>query len=88
MFRVSRRRLEAILQDVGKFLSKCLKDHYKQSGEPVDLKYIDPSYMIRSIPTVPSDRIYCKILGQTTVHGAFAGYTGEPLLQGLVNMGW
>ena len=65
-----------ILQDIGKFLSKYLKDRYKDTGSPIDLKYIDPSYMVRSIPTVPSDRIYCKILGHTAVHGAFAGYTG------------
>ena len=31
------------------------------------------SYMIRSIPTITTDRIYCKVLGQGAVHGAFAG---------------
>ena len=39
----------------------------------VDVKYIDPSYMIRSIPTITTDRIYCKSLGRNAVHGAFAG---------------
>lgn len=39
----------------------------------MDVKYIDPSYMIRSIPTITTDRIYCKVLGQGAVHGAFAG---------------
>lgn len=29
--------------------------------------------MIRAIPTTSSDRIYCKVLGQTAVHAAFAG---------------
>jgi 6-phosphofructokinase len=48
-----------------------------------DVKYIDPSYIIRSIPTTSNDRIYCKVLGQGAVHGAFAGYTGFTV--GLVN---
>lgn len=37
----------------------------------------------RSIPTTSNDRIYCKVLGQGAVHGAFAGYTG--FCTGLVN---
>ena len=43
----------------------------------------DPTYMIRAIPTNSADRIYCKILGQGAVHGAFAGYTDFTV--GLVN---
>lgn len=39
--------------------------------------------MIRAIPTIASDRVYCNILGQGAVHGAFAGYTGVTV--GLVN---
>lgn len=39
--------------------------------------------MIRSIPTITTDRIYCKVLGQGAVHGAFAGYTDFTV--GLVN---
>ncbi len=48
-----------------------------------DIKYIDPSYMIRSVPTTSNDRVYCKVLGQGAVHGAFAGYTD--ITVGLVN---
>ena len=44
---------------------------------------LDPTYMIRAIPTNSADRIYCKILGQGAVHGAFAGYTDFTV--GLVN---
>jgi 6-phosphofructokinase 1 len=40
------------------------------------LKYIDPSYIIRSAPAIPSDSIYCAILGQNAVHAAMAGKTG------------
>ena len=31
----------------------------------VNLKYIDPSYMIRSVPANASDSIYCGALGHT-----------------------
>jgi 6-phosphofructokinase 1 len=56
--------------------------HPSPQGES-DVKYIDPSYIIRSIPTTSNDRIYCKVLGQGAVHGAFAAYTGFTV--GLVN---
>ena len=51
--------------------------------QDIDIKYIDPTYMIRAIPTTTNDRIYCKVLGQGAVHGAFAGFTGCTV--GLVN---
>ena len=41
-----------------------------------DIKYIDPTYMVRARPTNSSDAIYCSILGQNAVHAAFAGLTG------------
>jgi 6-phosphofructokinase len=64
----------AILRDVGMYLRDAFKAHFK--GE-ADVKYIDPSYIIRSIPTTTNDRIYCKVLGQGAVHGAFAGESLE-----------
>jgi 6-phosphofructokinase 1 len=68
-----------ILADIGTFLKKELKGTFKDA----DIKYIDPSYIIRSIPTTSNDRIYCKILAHNAVHAAFAGYTG--ITVGLVN---
>jgi 6-phosphofructokinase 1 len=49
----------------------------------VDVKYIDPTYMVRACPTNASDAIYCSILGQNAVHAAFAGYSGATV--GLCN---
>lgn len=49
----------------------------------VDVKYIDPSYLIRSVQATATDRVYCKILANSVVHAAFAGYTG--CTAGLVN---
>lgn len=46
-----------ILQDAGVWLRNKIKSHFKDA----DVKYIDPSYLIRSIPTTSGDRIYCKV---------------------------
>ena len=43
---------------------------------PFQSKYIDPSYMIRSVPANAADSMYCMMLGQNAVHGAMAGFTG------------
>ena len=45
-----------ILQDVGVWMRNELKSNFKNA----DIKYIDPSYIIRSCPTISNDRIYCK----------------------------
>ncbi|KAL3140014.1 hypothetical protein ABBQ38_004298 [Trebouxia sp. C0009 RCD-2024] len=68
-----------ILKDVGPWLKSEIKKCFKDA----DVKYIDPSYLIRSIPTTSNDRIYCKILAHNAVHAAFAGFTGVTV--GLVN---
>eukprot|EP00850_Spirogloea_muscicola_P002880 SM000011S19058 [mRNA] locus=s11:611836:616654:+ [translate_table: standard] len=54
-----------------------LLDNYcKSCGETINLKYIDPTYMIRAIPSNASDNVYCTLLGHSAIHGAMAGYTG------------
>ncbi|XP_051119343.1 ATP-dependent 6-phosphofructokinase 6-like isoform X1 [Andrographis paniculata] len=71
-----------LLQDVGLWLSQQIKEHFAKRL-PLTLKYIDPTYMIRAIPSNASDNVYCTLLAQSTVHGAMAGYTG--FTTGLVN---
>ncbi|XP_062163843.1 LOW QUALITY PROTEIN: ATP-dependent 6-phosphofructokinase 3-like [Alnus glutinosa] len=66
-----------ILQDVGLWISQRIKDHFAmQSKMVLNLKYIDPTYMIRAVPGNASDNVYCTLLAQSAVHGAMAGYTG------------
>ncbi|KAL9176773.1 hypothetical protein ABFS82_01G017300 [Erythranthe guttata] len=73
-----------LLQDVGLWISQKIKDHFSKQGKlPITLKYIDPTYMIRAIPSNASDNVYCTLLAQSAVHGAMAGYTG--FISGLVN---
>ncbi len=64
------------LGDVGIFLKGKIEDHFRAKTTELNLKYIDPSYMIRSVPASPQDRIYCMRLGQAAVHAAMAGKTG------------
>ncbi|KAK4770382.1 hypothetical protein SAY87_030914 [Trapa incisa] len=73
-----------LLEDVGLWISQKIKDHFtKLNKMPMNLKYIDPTYMIRAIPSNASDNVYCTLLAQSAVHGAMAGYTGFTV--GLVN---
>ncbi|GLJ23532.1 hypothetical protein SUGI_0445850 [Cryptomeria japonica] len=65
-----------LLLDVGLWLSQKLKDHFVECKEVLNLKYIDPTYMIRAIPSNASDNVYCSLLAQSALHGAMAGYTG------------
>ena len=39
------------------------------------MKYIDPSYMIRSLPANANDRVFCSFLGRDAVHAGMAGKT-------------
>jgi 6-phosphofructokinase 1 len=71
------------LADVGLFLKDTIAAHFRQLGRDVNLKYIDPSYIIRSAPAIPSDSIYCARLGADAVHAAMSGRT--ECLVGLVN---
>ncbi|KAL2504511.1 ATP-dependent 6-phosphofructokinase 5 [Abeliophyllum distichum] len=65
-----------VLGDIGVHIQQEMKKHFKETGFPADVKYIDPTYMIRACRANASDRILCTVLGQNAVHGAFAGYSG------------
>jgi 6-phosphofructokinase 1 len=66
----------AKLGDIGVFLRDRITAHFKERGQELNLKYIDPSYEIRSVPANANDRIYCGFLGQMAVHAGMAGKTG------------
>lgn len=61
--------------DIGVFLKSKITDHFKRKGVPLNLKYIDPSYIVRSAPAAPTDSVYCSRLGNNAVHAAMAGKT-------------
>ncbi len=64
-----------IYQDIGMFLKGKIKEYFKKENIPVSVKYIDPSYIIRSTPANSYDSIYCARLGAHAVHAAMAGKT-------------
>lgn len=63
------------LEDIGLYLRRRISDHFAAAGEEINLKYIDPSYMIRSVAAGPFDSVYCLRLAQNAVHAALAGRT-------------
>ncbi len=63
------------LADVGLFLKSRIADHFAAAGAELNLKYIDPSYAIRSVESNPYDSVYCLRLAQNAVHAALAGRT-------------
>lgn len=65
-----------LLGDIGVHIQQEIKKYFKELGQPADVKYIDPTYMIRAIRANASDGILCTVLGQNAVHGAFAGFSG------------
>ncbi len=71
------------LSDIGVFLKDKISAYFKAKGIEINMRYIDPSYMIRGMPANSNDSIYCARLGTNAVHAAMAGKT--ELLVSLVN---
>jgi len=60
-----------------------IKKYFKKQNFEYNLKYIDPSYMIRSVRANAFDQTLCLSISQNAVHGAMAGYTD--FSSGMVN---
>jgi 6-phosphofructokinase 1 len=63
------------LGDIGYVLRDHINDHFKRRGVEITLKYIDPSYQIRSVPASPSDSVFCWNMARNAVHAAMTGNT-------------
>ena len=63
------------LDDIGLLLRTRIASHFAAVGVELNLKYIDPSYLIRSVRANPYDSVYCLRLAQNAVHAAMAGRT-------------
>jgi 6-phosphofructokinase 1 len=63
------------LGDVGVVLRDRIVEHFRRKRVDVTLKYIDPSYHIRSVPASPADSVYCWNMARNAVHAAMAGNT-------------
>ncbi len=70
-------------RDIGLLLKEKIGDYFKGLDQKVTIKYIDPSYIIRSAPANPVDSIFCSKLANYAVDGAMAGRTR--FVVGMVN---
>ena len=61
--------------DIGLFLKDRIQAYFKNKKMDVTLKYIDPSYTIRSMPANPHDSGFCLLLGHNAVHAGMCGKT-------------
>jgi 6-phosphofructokinase 1 len=63
------------LKDIGLFLKERMSQYLTERGMGHTVKYIDPSYMVRSLPATPDDSLFCLRLAQDAAHAAMAGRT-------------
>tara|TARA_R110001583_G_scaffold92271_4_gene234781 strand:- start:1755 stop:3083 length:1329 start_codon:yes stop_codon:yes gene_type:complete len=61
--------------DIGLLLKNEIAEFFKEKDYEVTIKYIDPSYIIRSAPANPGDSVFCSGLAYHALHGAMAGKT-------------
>jgi 6-phosphofructokinase 1 len=64
------------LGDIGSYVRDRLKNHLKSKNITTAIKYIDPSYLIRSAAANATDQLYCQRLARNAVHAAMAGKGG------------
>jgi 6-phosphofructokinase 1 len=64
------------LGDIGLMLRQAIGSHFHGHRLAASVKYIDPSYTIRSAPANANDSVFCFELGERAVHAAMAGKTG------------
>ena len=62
-------------KDIGLYLKEKISEEFKHKGFPHSIKYIDPSYIIRSSPANANDSKFCNLLAQNAVHAALSGKT-------------
>ncbi|MHC4645972.1 MAG: ATP-dependent 6-phosphofructokinase [Planctomycetota bacterium] len=62
-------------EDVGLVLKERIERHFKDKNKAIAMKYIDPSYMIRSLTADSNDAAFCLMLGQNAVHAGMSGRT-------------
>ena len=62
-------------KDIGVYLKEKIAEEFTEKGFPFSIRYIDPSYIIRSAPANPNDSKFCNLLAQNAVHAAMAGKT-------------
>jgi 6-phosphofructokinase 1 len=63
------------LRDIGVVLRDRILEHFREKRSEITLRYVDPSYYIRSVPARATDSFYCWNMARHAVHAAMAGNT-------------
>jgi len=71
------------LHDIGLYLKEAINGYSQKANMDITLKYIDPSYTIRSVAANSNDNVLCGFLARGAVHAGMAGKTR--MLVGLCN---
>ena len=61
--------------DIGELLKKEITKYFKDKNIPISIKYLDPSYHIRSVAANASDAVLCHLLAEYAVHAGMSGKT-------------
>ena len=63
------------LHDIVRLLQRRITEEFTAHGMELNLKLLDPSYVIRSVAANAYDSVYCVRLAHAAVHAAMAGRT-------------
>ena len=79
LFKNTKQRIDqsgnVLKDDIGEHLKLEISDYFKQDGTAISIKYLDPSYHIRSVAANASDAVFCHLLAEYAVHAGMAGKT-------------
>lgn len=64
------------LMDIGIFLKDRITEYFSEKNIDISMKYIDPSYTVRSLKANANDSVFCGFLARDAVHAGMAGKTG------------
>ena len=62
-------------EDIGELLKEELTEYFRHRNIAINIKYLDPSYHIRSIAANASDAVFCYLLAEYAVHAGMSGKT-------------
>ena len=62
-------------EDIGELLKEELTEYFRYRNITINIKYLDPSYHIRSIAANASDAVFCYLLAEYAVHAGMSGKT-------------
>ena len=79
LFSSSESRIDAsgniLKEDIGELLKEEITTYFKQNNLAISIKYLDPSYHIRSVSANAADAVFCYLLAEYAVHAGMSGKT-------------